>query len=337
MRLRSRPRRNEPPHGSGRRDRSLFAVPVALVSAALVSAGLLTACTTSSPPAGGSATGPAAPGASATAPAPAPAPSTGAAPGTSAAPGPAPGSGGGPCATIDLAAATALLEKKTACCIILEPIQAEGGITVPPPGYLAGLRALCDATNTILIFDEVQTGMGRTGMWFGHQHDNVTPDVMTLAKGLGGGLPIGACIGMGRAAALFTPGAHGSTFGGNPVSCAAALAVLDAIEEDDLLSRARVLHERLTAGIVAGSSGLVSHVRGRGLLMAAVLSAPLAADVERSGRAAGIIVNAVAPDAIRFAPALTISDDDVTAALQRWGIACATVAAALVDAPEAPA
>jgi acetylornithine aminotransferase len=235
----------------------------------------------------------------------------------------------------DVGALRAAVDDRTAA-IVLEPIQGEGGVIVPPEGYLRAAREIADSAGALLVFDEVQTGIGRTGSWFAHQHEGVVPDVMTLAKGLGGGLPIGACIGMGRAAALFTPGAHGSTFGGNPVSCAAALAVLDAIEEDDLLSRARVLHERLTAGIVAGSSGLVSHVRGRGLLMAAVLSAPLAADVERSGRAAGIIVNAVAPTP-SLAPALTISDDDVTAALQRWGIACATVAAALVDAPEAPA
>lgn len=185
----------------------------------------------------------------------------------------------------DVGALRAAVDDRTAA-IVLEPM-GEGGVIVPPEVSARGARSVADSACALLVFDEVQTGIGRTGSWFAHQHEGVVPDVATLAKGLGGGLPIGACIGMGRAAALFTPGAHGSTFGGNPVSCAAATAVLDAIEEDDLLSRARVLHERLTAGIVAGSSGLVSHVRGRGLLMAAVLSAPLAADVERSGRSGG--------------------------------------------------
>ena len=118
----------------------------------------------------------------------------------------------------------------TTAAIVLEPIQGEGGVIVPPPGYLAAARAIADELGALLVLDEVQTGIGRTGTWFAHQHDDVRPDVMTLAKGLGGGLPIGACIAIGPAAALFAPGSHGSTFGGNPVSCAAALAVLDAIE-----------------------------------------------------------------------------------------------------------
>jgi acetylornithine/N-succinyldiaminopimelate aminotransferase len=157
------------------------------------------------------------------------------------------------------------------------------------------------------------------------------PDIVTLAKGLGGGLPIGACIATGAAAQLFTPGSHGSTFGGNPVSCSAALAVIDAIEEDGLLDRVVQLHGVLARGLVERSHGLVPTVRGRGLLIAAELDAPLAADLERSARANGLIVNAVAPQAIRIAPALTISDADITEALNRWDLACADVVAALVN------
>ena len=212
--------------------------------------------------------------------------------------------------------------------IVLEPIQGEGGVIVPPPGYLAAARRIADEAGALLVLDEVQTGIGRTGTWFAHQHEGVRPDVMTLAKGLGGGLPIGACVATGRAAALFRPGSHGSTFGGNPVSCAAALAVLDAIAEDGLLDRASEAHALLAAGLVDRSHGLVSHVRGRGLLMAAVLTGPPAADVERAARAAGLLVNAVSPDAIRLAPPLVITDRDIADALDRWDVACATVAAA---------
>jgi acetylornithine/N-succinyldiaminopimelate aminotransferase len=216
--------------------------------------------------------------------------------------------------------------------IVLEPIQGEGGVVVPPDGYLARARAIADTHGALLILDEVQTGVGRTGAWFAHQHEGVVPDVMTLAKGLAGGLPIGAVLGFGRAASLFGPGSHGSTFGGNPVSCAAALAVLDAIEEDDLVTRARHLHEILAAGLVARGHGLVTHVRGRGLLMAAVLDAPPASDLERACREHGLLVNAVAADAIRLAPPLVLTDADVAVALDRWDAACASVVEARAGA-----
>jgi len=209
--------------------------------------------------------------------------------------------------------------------VVLEPIQGEGGVIVPPEGYLRAARAIADDAGALLVLDEVQTGIGRTGAWFAHQHDGVLPDVMTLAKGLGGGLPIGAVVARGRAAALFTPGSHGSTFGGNPVSCAAALAVLDAIEADGLLDRMAVLHARLAAGLVDRSHGLVSHVRGRGLLMAAVLLEPPSAELERACREHGLLVNAVAADAIRLAPPLVLTDQDVADALDRWEAACAAV------------
>ncbi|MEI6361250.1 MAG: acetylornithine transaminase [Actinomycetes bacterium] len=214
--------------------------------------------------------------------------------------------------------------------IVLEPIQGEGGVVVPPEGYLQAAREIADAHGALLVFDEVQTGIGRTGTWFAFQHEGVVPDVMTLAKGLGGGLPIGACIALSPSANLFVPGSHGSTFGGNPISTSAALAVLDAIESDGLLERAQVVHDRLCGGLVSRSSGLVTHVRGRGLLLAAVLPTPVSGEIERAGRAKGIIVNAVAPDAIRFAPALTITDDDIHVALDAWDRACAEIAANLV-------
>lgn len=226
----------------------------------------------------------------------------------------------------DAAALAEAVDSSTAA-IVLEPIQGEGGVIVPPSGYLADVRRIADEHGALLILDEVQTGIGRTGTWFAHQGEGVRPDIMTLAKGLGGGLPIGAVIGFGRAAALFAPGSHGSTFGGNPVSCAAALAVLDAIEADGLMARAAELHDLFAKALVERGHGVVDHVRGRGLLMAAVLTAPPAAELERACREHGLIVNAVASDAIRLAPPLVITDADVAEALDRWDAACASVSA----------
>jgi acetylornithine/N-succinyldiaminopimelate aminotransferase len=213
--------------------------------------------------------------------------------------------------------------------IVLEPIQGEGGVVVPPEGYLRVARDVADETGALLILDEVQTGIGRTGAWFAHQHEDVLPDVMTLAKGLGGGLPIGACIAVSPRANLFGPGSHGSTFGGNPVCSSAALAVLEAIEHDGLLQRARDLHRLLAVALVERSHGLASGVRGRGLLLAAGLTSQVSSDLERAARSEGVIVNAVSPDAIRLAPALTITDDDIDAALDAWDRACAIVATTL--------
>jgi acetylornithine aminotransferase len=213
--------------------------------------------------------------------------------------------------------------------VFLEPILGESGVVVPPAGYLAAARSAADAAGALLVLDEVQTGIGRTGAWFAHQHEGVRPDVVTLAKGLAGGLPIGACIGLGRAASLFTPGSHGSTFGGNPVSTRAALAVLDAIESDGLLDRAKVVGQRLADGIAARSGGAVVHVRGRGLMLAAVVGpppAPRAPEIERAARANGLLVNAIGPEVIRFVPPLTLTDDDVEAALDRWEAACRAAA-----------
>ena len=226
----------------------------------------------------------------------------------------------------DASALAAAVTDATAA-IVLEPIQGEGGVIVPPVGYLAQARSIADKHGALLILDEVQTGMGRTGAWFGHQHDAVTPDIVTMAKGLGGGLPIGACIALGRAAALFQPGSHGSTFGGNPVCTAAGLAVIRILTEGDLLSRASRLHARLSDQLVFESEGIVTHVRGRGLLLACVLEEVSAADLERECRHQGLLVNAVAPNAVRMAPALTISDEDLDEVMIRWRRACAAVKA----------
>jgi predicted acetylornithine/succinylornithine family transaminase len=209
----------------------------------------------------------------------------------------------------DLDAAAKLLGGKTACCMIVEPIQAEGGIVVAPPGYLAGLRRLCDDTGTILIFDEVQTGMGRTGRWFGHQHDDVAPDVMTLAKGLGGGVPIGAVACSEKAAAGLTmsPGGavpHATTFGGNPLACSAAVAVLDIIEKENLLDRVTKVGEYLGGKLNELAKEFPGHVtgtRGRGLLRGiAVAGAP--AQVTAKAREKGLLVSVAGSSVIRFAP-----------------------------------
>jgi predicted acetylornithine/succinylornithine family transaminase len=209
----------------------------------------------------------------------------------------------------DLAAAKALLEKRTAAAIILEPIQAEGGIVVAPAGYLAGLRKLCDETDTLLIFDEVQTGVGRTGRWFGYQHDGVEPDVMTLAKGLGGGIPIGAVCASEKAAAGLAalPGGavpHASTFGGNPLACAAANAVFDIIERDGLLGRVTELGAYLAAKLgelVTAFPGHATEVRGRGLLRGIAVSGQ-PAQVTARCREKGLLVSIAGDKVVRFAP-----------------------------------
>jgi acetylornithine/N-succinyldiaminopimelate aminotransferase len=213
----------------------------------------------------------------------------------------------------DLEAAARVLEARQACAIIVEPIQAEGGIVVAPPGYLAGLRRLCDDTGTILIFDEVQTGVGRTGRWFGHQHDGVEPDVMTLAKGLGGGVPIGAIACSEKAAqglAFQAGGAvpHASTFGGNPLACAAALAVLEIMESEALVERVQeagqYLGTRLTA-LVEEFPGHVTEARGRGLLRGiAVTGQP--GQVTARCREKGLLLSVAGDKVVRFAPPYTI-------------------------------
>jgi acetylornithine/N-succinyldiaminopimelate aminotransferase len=192
--------------------------------------------------------------------------------------------------------------------VFLEPALGEGGVVPAPDGYLRAAREACDAAGAVLVMDEIQSGIGRTGTWFAHQRERIRPDVLTLAKGLGGGLPIGACIGFGELGSAFAKGDHGSTFGGNPVACAAALAVLGVIERDGLLDRAAAVGGQLRSGIAAVQHPLLSGPRGRGLWLAAVLTEPAAGDVEAACRENGFLVNAVQPDAIRLAPPLILSD-----------------------------
>ena len=210
----------------------------------------------------------------------------------------------------DTEALAAEVDGNTAA-VFLEPIMGESGVVVPPEGYLAAAREITAQHGALLVLDEVQTGMGRTGAFFAHQHDGITPDVVTLAKGLGGGLPIGACLAVGPAAELLTPGLHGSTFGGNPVCTAAALAVLRVLAADDLVRRAEVLGKSVRHGIERLGHPLIDHVRGRGLLWGVVLTAPRAKDAEAAARNAGFLVNAAAPDVIRLAPPLIITESQI--------------------------
>ncbi|MUL85923.1 MULTISPECIES: acetylornithine transaminase [unclassified Mycolicibacterium] len=210
----------------------------------------------------------------------------------------------------DVEALAAAVDSDTAA-VFLEPIMGEGGVVVPPAGYLAKAREITAEHGALLVLDEVQTGVGRTGAFYAHQHDGVTPDMVTLAKGLGGGLPIGACLAIGAAGDLLTPGLHGSTFGGNPVCTAAALAVLKALSDGDLIARAGVLGKTLSHGIEELGHPLVDHVRGKGLLQGVVLTAPSAKAVEAAARDAGFLVNAAAADVIRLAPPLIITEPQI--------------------------
>ncbi len=216
----------------------------------------------------------------------------------------------------DAQALAAAVTEETAL-VVIEPIQGENGVVVPPAGYLKAARAITAATGSLLVLDEVQTGIGRTGHWFEYQaHDGVLPDVVTLAKGLGGGLPLGATVAFGRAAELLQPGHHGTTFGGNPVACAAGLAVLDAIANEGLLENVKRQSETLREGIESLGHPLISHVRGAGLLLGIVLTEPLAARVQQAAQDAGFLVNAPAPDVVRLMPPLNLGDDEAEALLQ---------------------
>jgi acetylornithine/N-succinyldiaminopimelate aminotransferase len=209
--------------------------------------------------------------------------------------------------------------------VFVEPTLGEGGVVPAPPGYLAAARQVCDAAGALLVVDEVQSGIGRTGHWFASTAEGVRPDVITLAKGLGGGLPIGACIGIGGAGTLFAAGDHGSTFGGNPVSCAAAMAVLTTIADEHLLDNVKRVGEHLADRLSALDSDLVAGTRGSGLWRAVVLTAGRAADVEGAARRRGLLVNAVKTDVIRLAPPLIVSESDVDDAVSRLADAIAEV------------
>jgi acetylornithine aminotransferase len=214
----------------------------------------------------------------------------------------------------DEAALAAAVTGETAM-VILEPIQGEAGVVVPPAGYLAAAREITARHGALLVLDEVQTGIGRTGHWFACQAEGVVPDAITLAKGLGGGLPIGALIAFGAASTLLGPGMHASTFGGNPVCCAAALAVLDTIAADGLLDHVKLLGERLRRGIEGLGHPLVAGVRGAGLLLGVVLRQPVAADVVNALREQGFLANAAQPDVVRLAPPLVLTAEQAEAFL----------------------
>lgn len=221
----------------------------------------------------------------------------------------------------DIDALTALVGEapEDTAAIILEPIQGENGVVVPPAGWLAAVRELCDAHGVLMIADEVQTGIGRTGAMFASRAEGVVPDVCTLAKGLAGGLPIGACIATGAAADLLQPGMHGTTFGGNPIAAAAALAVLHTIDSEDLLGNVERVGKILADGIDGLGNPLVDHVRGRGLLIGVQLTQPVAKAVEAVALDAGYILNAARPDVVRLAPPLILDEERARLVVEAFG------------------
>lgn len=206
----------------------------------------------------------------------------------------------------DAEAVRAAVTGRTAA-VFLETVQGEGGVIPAPDGYLAAARAACDANGAILVVDEVQSGIGRTGAWFSSLDAGVVPDVITLAKGLAGGMPLGAVLAIGQAGELFAPGDHGSTFGGNPVSCAAALAVINTIQSEDLLTNVKDVGEHWVSSFNAIDHPNLAGVRGKGLWLALELAQTNSAAVQTSAREHGFLVNAVTPDAIRLAPALNLT------------------------------
>jgi predicted acetylornithine/succinylornithine family transaminase len=223
----------------------------------------------------------------------------------------------------DVAALDKALEPDTVAAVLLEPLQGEGGVNVPSSDYLGAVRALCTERNALLMLDEVQTGLGRTGHWFAFQAQGLQPDVVTMAKALGNGMPVGACWARAEVAAAFGPGDHGSTYGGQPLAMAAVKATLSVMEAEDVCGRATRAGARLWAGLAA-LPGVVT-VRGAGLLLAAQLTQPVAAAVAARALDGGLLVNAVRPDAVRVAPPLLVTDAEIDAAL-------AILAVALSDA-----
>jgi predicted acetylornithine/succinylornithine family transaminase len=216
----------------------------------------------------------------------------------------------------DLDAVEAAIDPSVAA-VLLEPVQGEGGVNMADADYFRGVRRLCDERGLLLMFDEVQTGLGRTGRWFGHQHYGVQPDVVTMAKALGNGMPIGACWARAEVAAAFTPGDHATTYGGQPLATAAARAVLAVMEAEDAPGRATKAGSRLTEGLLGLDA--VTSVRGLGLLLAAELDGRDARQVAADCLAAGLVVNGVTPTALRFAPPLLVSDDEIDEALAILG------------------
>ncbi len=214
----------------------------------------------------------------------------------------------------DADALAAAVTEETAA-VVVEPIQGEAGVVVPPAGYLEKAREITSRHGALLWLDEVQTGMGRTGAWFAHTASGVTPDVVTVAKGLAGGIPIGACIAVGQVGDLLQPGNHGTTFGGNPVAAAAALAVIETIEKEDLLTNAREVGTLFREGL---ADDRVTEIRAAGLLVGLDLSEPVAAKVAAEALAQGFIVNDCAPDRIRLAPPLVLTAEQAETFVQAW-------------------
>ena len=213
----------------------------------------------------------------------------------------------------DIPSAKKAITKKTAM-FILEPIQGENGVVVPPAGYLAALREHTKKTGTLLVIDAVQTGMGRTSTWFGYEEEGITPDVITLAKGLGGGLPLGAMIALGPSSQLFQAGSHGTTFGGNPIVCAAANKVIEIIERDGLLAEVGRKGQQIISAISLLPQ--VEQVRGSGLLLGVVLKKKNAKTIAAQLLQAGVLANAATDDVIRLAPALNVSDQQISEFLE---------------------
>lgn len=218
----------------------------------------------------------------------------------------------------DVEAIAALARNKSIVAVLVEPVQGEGGINIPDDSYLARVREICDAHEWLLMLDEIQTGMGRTGKPFAFQHSDIQPDVMTLAKALGNGVPIGACLARGLAADLFVPGHHGSTFGGNPLACRAALATCDVLDAENLTSRAANLGEKLVDGFRSALAGLdgIQEIRGKGLMIGIQLDRPCA---ELVGLAlqAGLLINVTANTVVRLLPPLILSDEEATQLIEQ--------------------
>lgn len=232
-----------------------------------------------------------------------------------------------------LEALEAALDESVAA-LIVEPIQGEAGVVPLPEGYLRAARALTERVGALLIIDEIQTGAGRTGEWFAFQHEGITPDAITVAKGIGGGFPIGALITYGAASELFYPGTHGSTFGGNPLGTAVAGAVLDEIERADLVGNAARRGPQIRAAVEALGSPLVAGTRGDGLLIGIALTAPVAGEVVAAAQAHGLIINAANAQTVRVAPPLTIDEADVAEFIELFSASLASVYATIATPEE---
>jgi predicted acetylornithine/succinylornithine family transaminase len=204
------------------------------------------------------------------------------------------------------------------CAVLLEPIQGEAGVVIPPDGYLTAARRICDDADILLILDEVQTGLGRTGRWFAHLYEDVTPDIMCLAKALAGGLPMGACMATPRVADAFQPGDHATTFGGGPVVCAAALATLQVLGDEGLVDRSARLGERVLERL-SGAVGDAIAIRGRGLLVGIEVGAGKARSVAEAAFDRGVLVNDATPDVVRICPPLNIGEEELDGALDVVG------------------